>query len=96
MAARVRVECINKTNRPDPHERIRNIGGINADGTRWRLTETEAIDGIEAGKWLFYVERPSGHVVDVIIASRLGKKYLKTTADGEQPDNLLALPECPA
>ena len=28
----------------------------------------------------------------MIIATRLGKKYLKTTADGEQPDNLLSLP----
>jgi len=41
------------------------------------------------------VERPPGHVVDVIVASGLGRKYLKTTADGEQPDNLLALPDCP-
>jgi len=30
-----------------------------------------------------------------MIATRLDKKYLKTRADGEQPDNLLALPECP-
>ncbi|MDQ6883998.1 MAG: DUF3892 domain-containing protein [Candidatus Dormibacteraeota bacterium] len=29
-----------------------------------------------------------------IVASRLGRAYLKTTADGDQPDNLLALPEC--
>ncbi len=27
--------------------------------------------------------------------SRYGNKYLKTEADGEQPDNLLSLPECP-
>jgi hypothetical protein len=33
--------------------------------------------------------------VKVIIATRLGREYLKTEADGEQPDNLLALPECP-
>jgi hypothetical protein len=26
--------------------------------------------------------------------SRFGNKYLKTTSDGDQPNNLLALPEC--
>jgi hypothetical protein len=96
MATRVKVECVNKTNRTDPHERISHIGGRKQDGSRWRLTEPDAIVGIEEGKWSFYVERPAGHYVDVIIATRLGKKYLKTTADGEQPDNLLSLPECPA
>jgi hypothetical protein len=96
VATRVKVECVNKTNRTDPHERIHNIGGRNPDGNRWRLAEAEAIAGIEEGKWSFYVERPIGHTVEVIIATRQSKKYLKTTADGQQPDNLLALPECPA
>lgn len=36
-----------------------------------------------------------GRGIDVIIATRVGHEYLKTRADGEQPDNLLALPECP-
>jgi hypothetical protein len=31
----------------------------------------------------------------IVAVSRLGHKYLKTEADGEQPDNLLSLPECP-
>ncbi len=95
MADRIRVECVNKTDRTNPHERISHIGGTNPGAVRWRLTEAEAIGGIEQDRWDFYVERPPGHSVDVIIAVRLGKKYLKTTADGEQPDNLLALPECP-
>jgi hypothetical protein len=34
-------------------------------------------------------------VADVIVAiSRYGHKYLKTVADGEQPNNLLSLYEC--
>jgi len=33
--------------------------------------------------------------VNVVIAtSRYGNKYLKATADGDQPNNLLSLPEC--
>jgi hypothetical protein len=92
----VKISCIRKTNRTDPHERIHSIGGVNPDGTRWRLTEDQAIADIENGKHRFYVERPAGHGVDVVIAkSPWGNKYLKTTEDGEQPNNLLALPTCP-
>jgi len=96
MADLVRIDCVNKSDRPNPHERIRNVGGINPDGSRWKLSETQAIQGIRQGKWSFYVERPPGHRVRVVIAtSPWGNEYLKTEADGEHPNNLLALPECP-
>lgn len=96
MAQSVRISCINKTDRYDPHERIRYVGGANADGTRWKLSQPDAIVGIEDGRWAFYVERPAGDRVRVIVAtSAYGNKYLKTDADGDQPNNLLSLPECP-
>jgi hypothetical protein len=95
MAQSVEIKCINKTPRLDPHERIQSIGGPNGDGSRWKLLQPEAIDGIEAGKWDFFVSA-GGRTVRVIIAkSAQGNKYLKTENDGVQPDNLLSLPECP-
>ena len=95
MATRVEIRCINKSDLFDPHERILNVGGVNADGTRWKLSQTEAIHSIVQDDYLFYVNRGGNMFYVVIATSQYGWKYLKTTADGEQPDNLLSLPECP-
>lgn len=92
----VQIRCINKTDRMDPAERIKAVGGVNGDGSRWKLSLDDAIRGVESGKYRFYVERPAGHRVWVVVAkSASGRKYLKTENDGEQPNNLLSLPECP-
>ena len=95
MASVHEVKCINKSDRYNPHERILSIGGLNNDGTRWKLSQQDAIKGIEEDKWSFYVLQ-NGNQVNVIVAtSAYGHKYLKTVADGEHPNNLLSLPECP-
>jgi carboxypeptidase T len=74
--------------------RILAVGG--GDGTaRWRMTAEDAIAAIRSRGQRFYVERPQGDRVDVVIGSSRGRDYLKTTADGDLPNNLLALPELP-
>ncbi len=94
MAQQLRIECINKSPRQDPHLRIRNLGGRNSDGSRWKISEEDAIASIEAGEYSFWVS-VGGQAVHVLIAHHEGRKYLKTEADGLHPNNLLSLPECP-
>lgn len=95
MAKRYRISCINKADRNNPNKHITHIGGVDADNKRWKITEEDAIEYIEKGTYEFYVFA-GGSSVNVIIArSSAGHKYLRTVADGEIPDNLLSLPECP-
>jgi hypothetical protein len=81
----------------DRDRRIDSIGGAkgaqNTNGS-WKLKLDDAIAGIESGKWRFWTH-VQGKSVWVNVAKRNGKKYLKTEADGEEPNNLLSLPHCP-
>ena len=86
------ITCISKNPREDRHHSITHVGGYTNE--RWRITKEAAIGMIERGEWSFYT-MASGHRAEVVVASRNGRKYLKTTADYDTPDNLLSLPECP-
>lgn len=95
MAQRVEIDCSTKTGRPLPHERIAFVGGTNPRGTRWKLSQQQAIDGIKSSRWAFYV-KVGGKPITVIIArGPRGHEYLKTEGDGADPSNLLKLPDCP-
>lgn len=93
MVETAQITCINKTDRDSAWERISHVGGYGRD--RWKLTLDDAIGKIERGEWKFYVSVNGDSVWVVVATSRYGKKYLKTVPDGDQPNNLLSLPECP-
>lgn len=95
MTQNVQISCINKTDRQSAHDRIRRVGGVNPNGSRWGLPLADAIAGVESGQWKFYVSVGGQSVWVVVAVSAAGNKYLKTMNDGEQPNNLLSLPECP-
>jgi hypothetical protein len=95
MARKLKITCVSKTDRHDAHERIKAVGG-GAPGRVWKYAQEDAITWIEDGTFVYYVVNQEGKEINVIVAmDGHGRKYLKTEADGEKPDNLLSLPECP-
>ena len=88
--ASLEIDCVVREN-----ETIRNVGGRNPDGTRWRVSEQDVIRHIESGDLRFYVSENGARAWVVVGTSAAGRKYLKTEADGEPPRNLPGLPDCP-
>ena len=59
----VQIQCVNKSDRRNPHERIIDIGGIRSDGARWTRSQPQAILDIEDGArryWVRGVAAPFG------------------------------------
>ena len=91
MATRLEIRCTNKSDRTNPDERKKNVGG--GPGS-WKQSEEMTIREIEDRSYEYFVTQ-DGRTVEVIVAMRLGRKYLKTVADREALDNFLSLSECP-
>lgn len=90
------ITWINKDDRYNPYKQITHIGGTSGNPAwrPWRITQQEAIHGIENGQWSFYVDQ-GGRCINVVVAiSPYGNKYLKTQADSNEPSTLLGLPGC--
>jgi len=89
-----RITCISKDDRENPYERITHLGGTTSSGGTWKRTQKEVISMIDAGTHSFYVNVGGDKVKVITATSRYGNKYVKTEADGDEPNNLLSLPEC--
>ena len=94
MRLSLRVDGVSRTDRVSPHHRIRAIGGRGREGDVWHLSEEAAVAAIEQERASFYVERPKGHRIDIVVGQGLGKTFLKAKNDYDSPDTLLELPDC--
>lgn len=89
-----RIDCIEKSDRKDPTTAISHVGGLNADGSRWRISQQDAIHRIKTGQNHFYVQNGTKTANVVVAVSRFGNEYIKTVADDYEPNNLLSLTSC--
>jgi hypothetical protein len=94
VAAHYLIHCISRTGWLNHDRRIRGIGGVNADGAHWWISQADAVAAIEAARWSFFVDRGGDAVPVVVAVSKYGSKYLKGSSDALQPETLLVLPEC--
>jgi hypothetical protein len=86
----VHVTCINKLPRLNTHEGITHLGGAS-----WRWTRQEVIDSINNHTNTFYTLVNGKRAEIGIVNKGQPGAYLRTHADNQWNDNLLALPECP-
>lgn len=92
----VEVGCITKPIR-DANHRIRGIGGLNGDGTRWWMTTDAAIQMIETGRFFFFVrDKVTQARIQIVVGiSSRGNKFIQTVGDDDPSNDLNSLPECP-
>lgn len=94
MTQLVQIQCV-ECDSANPHQRVQYVGGVNPDGTSWKLSEDKAIAGVKEGKWRFWAAGERKSVWIVTTKSASGREYLKAESDWVQPATLMHLPECP-
>jgi hypothetical protein len=94
MAIVLKVEWVDKSDQPEPHQRIRYVGG-NSGELQWKHTQAQAIESIESGLFTYYVEKDARVLELSVGLTADGKKHLTIQADGGHPQPLLDLPRCP-
>jgi uncharacterized protein DUF3892 len=82
------VTCVKKHPQQDRHKGITHLGGKGWQMTRWQVTAA-----INSGGETFYT-RVGGKRASVRVTDDRDGAYLRTVADDEWTDDLLALPEC--
>lgn len=89
MAGTFQVTC----HKPDNADKDRRLQGL---GNGWYRDIDTLIHNIEHENEKYWTIAPTGESVWIVVRQRpSGRKYLKTEADGVEPNNLLALPYCP-
>lgn len=92
MLTFLRISCVNISNSNTKQKHITHIGGLNSVGGKWKMTEKQAIRGIEKKEYSFYVVSNGKTIKVSISTNEFGNEFL--TIDDERLNNLLSLPEC--
>ncbi len=86
------ILCVDRSTQIEPYERIVRIGGINADGSTWRITQDEAVAGMQGRRWRFWAHVGGESVWALVARWPWGQRYLEVEA--VRPLMLLSLPPC--
>lgn len=91
----VRITCINKDsgNHENPYVAIRTLGWIDEYGKTDKSTREQMYDFVQK-RGHAYVEAGGSRAQLITAISPRGTRYVKTTANSVEYDNLLKLPEC--
>src|SRR5260221_9518691 len=93
--SRFRIRCVNRTGHSAVDQKLRFVGGLNSDGSNWKLSQEMAVDSIENGKCQLYLLVERRPVAVGVAGSHHGHQYLKTANDPEEPHSLLHFPGRP-
>ena len=85
MAILLKVKWVDRSDRPDPYQRISHIGGDSRE-FQWKHTHAQAIQSIEHGLFAYYVEKDAIVLKLEVGLAPNGCKFLKTQIDGNQPN----------
>jgi hypothetical protein len=89
------IRWTTKSNSTEPHERILEVGVPTLDGTCRKIPHAEAVRMQRDDITVFCVKVNGQIVYTTVAEAKGGERYLKSLADGDQPDILLDLPDCP-
>ncbi len=92
LAFTAQINCISKSDRQNPWEKVTHVGG--QEGGGWKIIQQQVIAHIESSQWKFHTFVKGKNMWGVVSESRHNNRYLKTEADDEGENNLLSLPEC--
>lgn len=72
-----------------------HIGGSGRDGARWECSHEDAVRDIESGKMSYYCDTGGQSYLMILAQDKSGSKFIKAVIDGDIPESLLKLPDCP-
>ena len=88
----LRITCIHKAVTEDAAG-VTHVGGVDADGNRWKMSVEEACELIEAGEATFYIALEDQHA---LVSTRTDGQGARSLQIASEPDakRLLRLPGC--
>ncbi len=90
MAILLKVNWADTSGQPEPHQRIRCIGG-DSRRLKWKHTQAQAIESIEREHFIYYVKQGNRVLPLDVGQTADGKKYLTVQGNGGGPQVLCEL-----